>query len=367
MQTIEKNEIALIPQITALELFQGGKVRTILDTIKEEILSVVTDPTTEKGRKEIASLAHKVARTKVALDEMGKSLTDEQRKFIESINAERRVIVAELDELKETVRRPLTEYENREKARVAKHEGAIQEITSTINAAIQSRDALTIEEAIFSLENLDLSGFEEFTGRAETEKAAGLHRLSKLAEELHTERIERERIEKERAEAEAKARAEREERIAAEAAEKARIEAERKAEEEKRKAEEAREAERRAEAERLAAIEREKVEAERRAKEAEERAKRERIEAEERRKREVAEAEERAKREAEQREFQRIAAERAEKEKAEKIAANRRHRDKVRSRAVESLASASGISEPEAERIISIIDAGQVAGVSINY
>jgi hypothetical protein len=364
--TVEKQEIALIPPVTALELFQGGQVRTILDKIKDEILSVVTDPTTEKGRKEIASLAHKVARTKVALDEMGKSLTDEQRKFIDSINAERRVIVAELDELKERVRRPLTEFEEREKARIAKHQNAIHEIRIIIDEAASKRDSLAVEEAIFTLEGIDLSGFEEFRGQAETEKAAGLHRLGKLSEELRAERIERERIAKEKAEAEARERAEREARIAAEAAERARIEAERRAAEEARKAEEAREAERKAEADRLAAIEAEKAAAERRAKEAAERAERERIEAEERHRRELAEAEAKAKREAEEREHARIAAQEAERKAEEKRTANKRRQADCRSRAA-SCFLAHGLSPEVANQVVTLIAEGKIEHVTINY
>ena len=371
--TIEKNELALLPQITALQLFTDGGVRSILDKIKGEVLSVVTDPTTEKGRKEIASLAHKVARTKVAMDEMGKSLTDEQRKFIESINAERRVIVTELDELKDQVRRPLTEYENREKERVAAHEKALAGICNAVELALASRDSLAIEEAVFELEKLDVSGFQEFTSRAETEKAAGLHRLKKLSDELHAEKVERQRIEKERAEAEAKERAEREAKIAAEAAEKARAEAEAEAarlaaieqarvETEVRKAEEAREAERKAEAARLAAIEAEKVRVEREAKEATERAERERVAAEERHQRELREAKE----ENERQERNRLAAIEAERVAEEKRAANVKHRAKVMKDAMEALAM-NGVPAQFAESVVILIASGKIPNITIQF
>jgi hypothetical protein len=373
-----KAELALLPPTTALALFEGGNVRTVLDKIKAEVLSIVTDPTTEKGRKEIISLARKVASTKVAMDDMGKDLTEEQRKMIDRVNEERRLIRDELDALRDKVRAPVTEYENREKERVAKHEAALAEISKTVNAAMESRDSLAIEEAIFALEGLDVSGFEEFKSRAETEKAAGLHRLSKLSDELHAEKVERERIAKEKAEAKAKEQAEREARIAAEAAEKARIAAELEAKqkadaesarvaEEARKAEAARVAEREAESRRIAEIEREKLNAERRAKEEAERAEQERLEAEARHKRELAEAEARAKREAEEKERARIAAEEAEKAAEEKRAANAKHRKKILNEVASDLANELHLADELAGLLAAGIASGKIRHISIQF
>ena len=370
--TIEKNELALLPQITALQLFTDGGVRSILDKIKGEVLSVVTDPTTEKGRKEIASLAHKVARTKVAMDEMGKSLTDEQRKFIESINAERRVIVAELDELKDQVRRPLTEYEEREKARVAGHEIRIAAIAA-IDANLPT-DSAGIAHLIAQAKVTNLDGFDEFKSRAEMTLQASLHRLEsaftiakededrRAAEEVRKRREEAERLERERLE-----REQREAQIAAEAAEKARIEAEQKAAEEARKAEEARETERRAKQERIAAAERQKAEAEHQAKEAAERAEREKAEADARHKRELAEAEFRAKEEAERQERNRLAAIEAERVAEEKRAANVKHRKSVIASVASSLAAELHLADELAGAVAEAIAAGKIPNVTIQF
>ncbi len=359
--TIEKTELALLPQITALQLFTDGGVRSILDKIKTEVLSVVTDPTTEKGRKEIASLAHKVARTKVAMDEMGKSLTDEQRKFIDSINAERRMIVAELDELKDQVRRPLTEYEEREKARVAGHEIRIAAIAA-IDANLPT-DSAGIAHLIAQAKVTNLDGFDEFKSRAETTLQASLHRLEsaftiakededrRAAEEVRKRREEAERLERERLE-----REQREAQIAAEAAEKARIEAEQKAAEEAREAEEARQAERKAEAARLAAIEAEKAEAAAAAE-------RERLAAEERHRLELQQAKE----EAERQERNRLAAIEAERVAEEKRAANVKHRKSVIASVASSIAAELHLADELAGAVAEAIAAGKIPGVSIQF
>jgi colicin import membrane protein len=373
-----KAELAfLLPPITAIQLFETGGVRTILDKIKAEAKSIVTDPTTEAGRKEIKSLAYKIAQTKTAMDEMGKSLTEEQREFIARINAERKTIVTELDELKEEIRRPVTEYEAREKRRIEAHEAII---TQAIEAArpAEGMNSAAVAELIAKTESWDTSGLEEFTTRAETEKSAALHRLGKLRDELAAKEAEAARIEAERLAAEEKARQEREAKIAAEAAEKARLEAEAEAKriaeveaarvaEEARKAEEAREAERKAEAERIAAAEREKAETERLAKEAAERAERERIETEERHKREIAEAQARAEREAAEKEKARLEAIAAEKAAEEKRAANAKHRRQILAEIAADLSTALHLEDELAGTVALALAEGKIRHVSIQF
>jgi hypothetical protein len=371
-----KGEIVLLPPITALELFENGGVRSILDQIKTEAKSRVTDATTEAGRKEIKSLAYKIAQTKTAMDEMGKSLTEEQREFIARINAERKTIVTELDELKEEIRRPVTEYENREKERIARHEARLAEfIESTKQTAGMDSTALTFLMA--SIENFDTSGMDEFTGRAETEKGAALHRLGKLRDEIGAAEMKAAALEAERLAAEEKARLEREERIAAEAAEKARLAAEEEARVkaeaeaarvkwEQEEADRKREAERKAEADRIATIEAEKAAAELQAKEAAERAERERIATEERHRIALAEAETKARLEAEDKERQRLAKIEAERAAEEKRAANKRHQADCRTRAVSCLL-AQGFETGTANQIITLIAEGKVEHVTINY
>lgn len=411
-----KGEIVLLPPITAIQLFTDGGVRSILDKIKAEAKSIVTDATTESGRKEIKSLAYKIAQTKTAMDEMGKSLTEEQREFIARINAERKTIVTELDELKEEIRRPVTEYEEREKARVAKHQAVLAHI-DTFGEDLALCGATELAERHAALKALDVSNLDEFSGPAETQKNGTLYLIAEAHKEAcemeaakakaEADRIERERIE----------RQEREARIAAEAAEKARLEAEAEAKakaeaeaarvaEEARRAEEAREAERRAEQERIAEIqrqaeeqrrkaeedrlaeeaaqkarleaaerekaeaiaraEREKAAAELQAKEAAERAERERIEVEERHKREIAEAEARAKREAEEKEKARLEVIEAERIAEEKRAANQKHRTAVIRKAAKAFET-YGFTDQQADNILALIVDGEIPAVSIQF
>ena len=64
--------ITAINSMSAVELFQGSKIEELLDAITVEARSEVGDPSSEKGRAQIKSLAHKVAKSKTAIDSLGK-------------------------------------------------------------------------------------------------------------------------------------------------------------------------------------------------------------------------------------------------------------------------------------------------------
>ena len=165
-KTEKETGLALVPAMTGIELYSNGSARSVLDKIKSEVRSTVIDATTDKGRKEIASLAHKVSKAKVAMDEMGKSLTEEQRELINRVNEERRIIREELDSLRDEVRKPLTDYENREKERVAGHESRIANFIS-VTSDVSGLDSLALSKLIKKAEAFDTSNMEEFANSAD--------------------------------------------------------------------------------------------------------------------------------------------------------------------------------------------------------
>lgn len=253
----ESTEIALVGATTPAVVFQPGSVRSILDKLKADVLAVEIDISTPKGRKDCASLAYKVTRSKTALDDMGKQLTDQWRAQAETVHAERRIIRDELDALAEQVRAPLTEWEEAEKARVAAHENAIAQIDSWsgipgewTSSQIAARIAALDDDPLLSRD------WQEFKARAQRAAQASLTTLKyaqveaekREAEAAEAKRLAEEEAERQRQEA-ARLQAEREAEIARQAAEDARLAAEAKAREE------AAEAERKAEAERQRIVE----------------------------------------------------------------------------------------------------------------
>ncbi|MGE3245076.1 MAG: hypothetical protein AB7F96_15430 [Beijerinckiaceae bacterium] len=380
---------ALPTEAEALKVFttEGG-VDPYIEHVRKAVAEFKGDVTSKAGREAIASMAHKVATSKTALERIGKALADEQKAIPKKIDAARKRVKDELDAIRDQVRKPLDRWEEADKGRREAHGFRLQTLAdlalvSSDNSADDLRERLNKVERIIASGNFEEYA-DDYTANAQTaidainaaldarlkrdQEAAELEKLRKEAAEREAaEKAAREK--REAAERAAKAeqeRKEREERIAKEAAERAQREAE---EARRREAEEA--------AARLKAEQDAREKAERDAREAEARAERERIEAEvrakeaaERAERERVEAEVRAKRQAEEAaaaERQRIADEQArEKAEADRRERNKRHRAKVIGEAVAALTEA-GIERETADKVIAMIATGIVPHCKMEF
>lgn len=342
----EITDLVVIEKTNALAVFTSQEqLDPLIEAIEKEARSLVPDLSTKKGRDAIASMAHKVARSKTYIDNAGKDLVAELKALPKQIDESRRLVRERLDALKDEVRRPLTEWEA-EQERIKAEE------------AMNAMHA----EALVMNENIDLQRAIQY----ESDHEMAL---------LMNEKIDRER-EEARQKAE-QAKREHEERIKREAEEKARREAEEAAK---------REIEAAAAREREATLAKER--AEREAKELAEKAERDRIEAEQRAEREKKEAAEKAehdkqqaiaeeqrkaheaaekiKRENEQKEQDRLAEEKRIADEAAQRTADKEHRREVNLAAVKGLVDA-GISEQCARECIKAIAQGKVPNTTINY
>lgn len=225
------------PKETALAVFSADKgLEPWLQQIRTEIDGFTPDITTRKGREAVASMAYKVARSKTALDDVGKKLVAELKEIPKKIDAERKRVRDTLDAWQEEVRRPLNEWQAAEDARVEKHTDGIDwlrnrdDMLSELSAE-QIRVRIAETEAVAIGEQ-----WEEFEAEAsrEKDKALGLLRAALTKrEQFEAEQAELARL---RAEADERAKADREAAIAKEAAEKARLEAEQRAQAEREEA-----------------------------------------------------------------------------------------------------------------------------------
>lgn len=253
----EVTDLVVIEKANAMTVFQSAdQIEEILQKVEREVMSFVPDITTAKGRKEIASLAYKVAQTKTYLDGLGKDLVAELKEIPKLIDANRKTVRDRLDELKAKARQPLTDYEE-EQARIKAEEEAKAAAEALAKQIESDHEIAILMDREFDRQR------EEARLKAEQEKRE------------HEERLKREAEEKARAEAEAKAKAEieaaaRREAEAKAAAERAEREKQAAIEAERRKAqEEAERIRREAEAKeqaRIAEEKRIKDEEERRAK-----------------------------------------------------------------------------------------------------
>ena len=266
-------DLVVIEKKNAMAVFTNNdQLDPLIEAIEKEARSLVPDVTTKKGRDAIASMAHKVARSKTYIDNAGKDLVAELKALPKQIDESRRVVRERLDALKDEVRRPLTEWEaeqeriKAEEAMLALHVEALamnedfdRQLAARIEAdhemALLMNDAFDREQADKAAEAerqriaheeeikrlAAAAAAREVEQRAQREREEAAHREAVL--KAQTEQAERDRIAAEKkAEADKQAAIEAERRKAQEEADRIRREAEQREQarlaEEKRKADE---------------------------------------------------------------------------------------------------------------------------------
>ncbi|MGS3177835.1 hypothetical protein ACB265_00150 [Aeromonas dhakensis] len=352
-----QTQLVVIEPTTAVALFtEGHGVAELLADIRQKASSLVPDVTTAKGRKEIASVAHAVARTKTYIDGLGKELTDQYKEIPKRIDANRKVLRDTLDALKDEVRAPLTQYEAAEEARVAALQSRLARINELGSSASIEIAAADLQAMLQEVEQTALdNSWQELLPQATVAKELATKRLGEALaarQKYEAEQAELEELRQKQAEQE---RIDRERLIAAQAAEQARLQ-----EENRQRLEREAAQHRELEAQRQAQAAREREEQARRDAEAAELA-RQQAEANAARL-----AEEAAARAAEQ-ERQRIEHEqRLKAEEDARRAADRAHRGRINSAILLDLMGL-GIEEEKAINLIKHIAGNKIEHLSINY
>ncbi|WP_272668195.1 cell envelope biogenesis protein TolA [Providencia sp. PROV117] len=329
------NELVVIEKSTALEVFKSSdSVEDIIRKVEQEVNSFIPDVSTVKGRKEIASLAYKVAQSKTYLDGLGKDLVAELKEIPKLIDANRRTVRERFDTLRDKVRQPLTEWEaeqeriEAEKQMLAWHEEAL-EMNAAFDKALAERIESDHEIALLMNEKFDRDLAE---AKADAERQRIAH----------------------------------EEELKKQAAEQARLEAERKAQQEieaaAQREREAKEAAERAEREKQEAIQR----AEQEAKEAKEKAERDAKEAQERAEREKQAAIEAERKKALKAEQARLAEEERKRQEDAKRQEDKEHRRKYNQETLQALVS-NGFDEKLATEFIKLVASNQIPHMTMNY
>ncbi|WP_324042082.1 coiled-coil domain-containing protein [Aeromonas caviae] len=221
-------QLVVIEPTTAVALFTEGQgIAELLADIRQKATSLVPDITTAKGRKEIASIAHAVARTKTYLDGLGKEQTDKFKEIPKRIDANRKQIRDTLDALKDEVRAPLTQYEAAEEARVAALQSRLARLNELGSSASIEIAAADLQVMLNEVEQNALDDtWQELLPQATVAKELAAKRLGEaLAARLkyEAEQAELEQLRQKQAEQD---RIDHERLIAEQAAEQARREEE---------------------------------------------------------------------------------------------------------------------------------------------
>ncbi|EMB9111706.1 hypothetical protein VAK34_002327 [Klebsiella quasipneumoniae] len=318
-------DLVVIEKKNAMAVFTNNdQLDPLIEAIEKEGRSLVPDVTTKKGRDAIASMAHKVARSKTYIDNAGKDLVAELKALPKQIDESRRVVRERLDALKDEVRRPLTEWEA-EQERIK---------------AEEAMNALHVE-ALAMNEDFD----RQLAARIESDHEMAL---------LMNDAFDREQADK-AAEAE-RQRIAHEEEIKRQAEEKAKREAAEQAQ---------REIDAAAAREREAILAKERAEREQR--EAAERAEREKQAAVEAERRKAQEEADRIRREAEQRELARLAEEKRKADEQARREADVKHRKAVGVEVVKALMANTSLTRDQAIEVLTAVKDGRIPHAGISY
>lgn len=186
------------------------------------------DISTEKNRKALISLSVEVRDAKVLVEEMRVQLVADEKKRLKIVDAEGARAWGELEALQKEIRKPVTDWEQAEEARIKGHNDAMQAIS---NMALLADQNILPADILARMDLID----KEFNGRQWQEFLTPAGKAAKEAgaflNNLHARRVkeiadaaELQRLRDEQA---ARDKKEREDKIAADAA----AEATRKAEE----------------------------------------------------------------------------------------------------------------------------------------
>ncbi|MGA6626507.1 hypothetical protein ACPEGE_09600 [Klebsiella sp. K792] len=318
-------DLVVIEKKNAMAVFTNNdQLDPLIEAIEKEARSLVPDVTTKKGRDAIASMAHKVARSKTYIDNAGKDLVAELKALPKQIDESRRVVRERLDALKDEVRRPLTEWEEEqerikaEEAMNALHAEALA-MNEEFDRQLAARFEADHEMALLMNDAFDREQAEK-KAEAERQRIAHEEEIKRLAAAAAAREVEqraqRERVEAAHREAVLKAQAEQ--------AERDRIAAEQKAEADKQAA----------------------------------------IEAERRKAQEEAD---RIRREAEQREQARLAEEKRKADEQARREADVKHRKTVGTDIVKALVANTSLTRDQAIEVLTAIKDGRIPHTGISY
>lgn len=321
----EMMDLVVIEKKNAMAVFTNNdQLDPLIEAIEKEARSLVPDVTTKKGRDAIASMAHKVARSKTYIDNAGKDLVAELKALPKQIDESRRVVRERLDALKDEVRRPLTEWEaEQERIKAEEAMNALHVEALAMNEEFDRQLAARIESdhemALLMNDAFDRDQAEK-KAEAERQRIAHEEEIKRLAAAAAAREVEQ-RAQREREEA---AHREAVLKAQAEQAERDRIAAEQKAEADKKAA----------------------VEAERR---------------------KAQEEADRIRREAEQREQARLAEEKRKADEQARREADVKHRKAVGVEVVKALVANTSLTRDQAIEVLTAVKDGRIPHTGISY
>ena len=202
-------DLTVLEKLTPADLFAEGGTEPVYEAISKEVSTFVSDVTTESGRKEIASLAYKIAQSKNFLDKVGKTFNSDLKEKTKAVDKERAAIWDKLETLQKKIRKPLDDYKAAEEARVQAHKDAMEQIKFEAgNGCSFNSSPEQVREAMTIIAKLKCRQWDEFDEMAQQEANRHIVALSEhleRKEQVQREKAELEELRRLKAEQEAQA------------------------------------------------------------------------------------------------------------------------------------------------------------------
>lgn len=157
MEPLIKNAVTIFGKEKGLDPF--------IEKIKERVASTDLDISTERGRKNIGSLARQIGSAKMDIKEIAQGLTEGWRKQTKAVTTETTRMEKELDALRDQVKAPLVEWKEKNDRRIAQHETDILEIGNTTTGSWADLSMEELKERRESLKKYEGKDWEEFVQR----------------------------------------------------------------------------------------------------------------------------------------------------------------------------------------------------------
>lgn len=223
--------VAAVEKDTSIVLVDAEVFEAWLIDLRSKVDGLDPDVSIRKNREAIREAAAEIGRKKASVERDRLRLTKEWRDLTAKVNSAGKDINEKLEDLQAQVRKPLTEWEAAEKARVEVCEAIIAKLSSDgICAADDTAESVRSRGTEVFNTAIDAEVFGDLYERAEGAKAHAVDMLKVSLARLTKEEADRAELEKLRADAAERDRVEAEKAAAAEA-ERERIEVERHAEE----------------------------------------------------------------------------------------------------------------------------------------
>lgn len=193
-------ELIEIKDVKPQDVFAFDGVEKIVKEVRSKAVIGDFNIDNENDRDRIRSMAFEIAKTKTGLDRMGKEFIANQKKYLNSIDQKRASLWDQLEELQHEIRKPLTDFEDREKARIKDHQDSMESIRQLLYFPNEP-SVDEIESRIKFCHELEKRDFQEYNEQMRSIATGAQERLSeKLAQVIKAEEdaaeLERLRAEK---------------------------------------------------------------------------------------------------------------------------------------------------------------------------